>query len=333
MVEMETHANRLADDDRPLLTFLQLSYNQERFIREAVEGAFAQTYSPLEILLSDDGSSDRSFEIMSEMAASYRGPHKLVLNRNPGNLGKGPHISRAMEIAKGELILIADGDDISLDVRAERSYREWVRTGRTACSLFANGIMFDAREREIGKLIGGEIPSHARTVEEAVSRGGIGVAGCTHMFMRRCFDVFGPMTDRTNKEDMTIPFRSLLLGEVRYLDEPLIRYRVHGGNDSGEFGTRPTLSFRIREAEDREIVYFSWLKDTQTAFEKGLLTAERAERIRNGLLLLQYWANVEKRYLRSNPWNGLRLLFSSMSRAANMTQALKIMERRFRSRA
>ena len=48
---------------KPLLTFAVGAYNQERFIREAVESAFAQTYSPLEIVLSDDCSRDRTFEI------------------------------------------------------------------------------------------------------------------------------------------------------------------------------------------------------------------------------------------------------------------------------
>lgn len=57
------------DQDRPLVTFALIAYDQERFIREAVEGAFSQTYSPLEIILSDDCSSDRTFEIIKDVAA------------------------------------------------------------------------------------------------------------------------------------------------------------------------------------------------------------------------------------------------------------------------
>ena len=57
-----------ASADRPVLTFAVVSCNQEQFVREAVEAALAQTYSPLEIILSDDCSDDRSFEIMQEMA-------------------------------------------------------------------------------------------------------------------------------------------------------------------------------------------------------------------------------------------------------------------------
>jgi len=48
---------------KPLITFALFAYNQERFIREAVQGAFSQTYSPLEIIMSDDCSKDRTFDI------------------------------------------------------------------------------------------------------------------------------------------------------------------------------------------------------------------------------------------------------------------------------
>lgn len=51
--------------ERLLVTFMLIACNQERFIREAVEGAFGQTYTPLEVILSDDASADRNFEVMN----------------------------------------------------------------------------------------------------------------------------------------------------------------------------------------------------------------------------------------------------------------------------
>ena len=52
----------------PLVTFALFAYNQEAFIREAVASALSQTYEPLEIILSDDCSTDRTFAIMQELA-------------------------------------------------------------------------------------------------------------------------------------------------------------------------------------------------------------------------------------------------------------------------
>ena len=79
-------------EDRPLVTFAIFSHNQETYIREAVEGAFAQIYEPLEIILSDDCSTDRTFEIMKELASAYHGKHQVVLNKTADNLGTIDHI-------------------------------------------------------------------------------------------------------------------------------------------------------------------------------------------------------------------------------------------------
>ena len=53
------------------VTFALLCYNQEKFIREALRGAFRQDYQPLEILISDDHSTDASFDILREEVANY----------------------------------------------------------------------------------------------------------------------------------------------------------------------------------------------------------------------------------------------------------------------
>ena len=67
-------------------------------MRASIEAAFAQTWSPLEILLSDDCSPDGTFAVMQEMAAAYSGPHRVILNRNPKNLGITAHVDRIMEL-------------------------------------------------------------------------------------------------------------------------------------------------------------------------------------------------------------------------------------------
>ena len=104
-------------EGRPLVTFALFAYNQEKYIREAVEGAFAQTYDPLEIILSDDCSTDRTFEIMEEMALAYKGPHKILIRKSPVNRGLGLHILDVSELMNGHYVIVAGGDDISLPHR------------------------------------------------------------------------------------------------------------------------------------------------------------------------------------------------------------------------
>src|SRR5690606_9493062 len=90
--------------ERPLVTFALFAYNQENYIREAIEGAFAQTYEPLEIILSDDCSTDQTFEIMQEVVLGYNGPHKVCVRRNEVNLGLAGHINSILAQAEGEFI-------------------------------------------------------------------------------------------------------------------------------------------------------------------------------------------------------------------------------------
>lgn len=71
----------------PLVSYVLTAYNVEEFIEESVKCAFSQTYENLEIILSDDCSTDNTFNIMKKMADEYDGPHKIVLNRNEKNLG------------------------------------------------------------------------------------------------------------------------------------------------------------------------------------------------------------------------------------------------------
>jgi glycosyltransferase involved in cell wall biosynthesis len=207
-----------------------LAYNQEGYIGKAIDGAFSQTYSPLEILLSDDCSSDRTFEIMQERAAGYQGPHQVRVNRPEKNLGLGGHIDHLMEQARGEIIVVAAGDDISLPERSERVWQAHVDSDGRAMSLYSSMRVIDEHGQE-GEVITKPPGATATDIEAYLKAGG--VCGCSHAWHRRVFDVFGSMLPGTVYEDKVIPLRSVLLGEIRYIDEPLILYRQHSESITG----------------------------------------------------------------------------------------------------
>jgi cellulose synthase/poly-beta-1,6-N-acetylglucosamine synthase-like glycosyltransferase len=124
--------NDKVTNERPLVTFALFAYNQEQYIREAVEGAFSQTYEPLEIVLSDDCSTDRTFEIMQEMAAGYKGPHDVRVRQSEMNAGIIDHVISVARMSKGELLIVAAGDDISKENRSCEIVGCWLSEGSTA---------------------------------------------------------------------------------------------------------------------------------------------------------------------------------------------------------
>ncbi len=212
---------RFSDKKPPLVTFALFAYNQEQFIREAVEGALNQTYSPLEIIFSDDCSQDKTFEVIKEMAAKYEGPHKIVLNCNGRNLGIGGHINKVVEVSSGDLIVLAAGDDISLPERTTILTDHWLTSGKSSKSIYSDAIEIDEKSISVGKLM----KEFGSNYEKIVNDEEI-VLGCAHAVDREVFEVFGPLDPSIVKEDQVIPFRSSLLGNVVRIQEELVKYRV-----------------------------------------------------------------------------------------------------------
>lgn len=263
--------------NRPLVTFALVAYNQERFVREAVRGALAQTYSPLQVVISDDCSRDRTFEIIKEEVDGYDGPHQILLNRNERNLGSiTGHLNRIMELAEGELIVAAAADDISLPGRTEEVVRAWSSGG--VFSVYSNYYLVDengadyviAGERAVGRGATTENNelSPMETWQEMVRSGSTGVFGCAHAWDRAVFDVFGPLPNNALHEDIMIPFRSALLGKVAYVDKCLVKYRRHPTAtmmwlDSNSWDLQQKIEYEAKQARSYRLEYETWLRDLQ----------------------------------------------------------------------
>ena len=210
-------------EERPLVTFALFAYNQEKYIREAVEGAFSQTYEPLEIILSDDCSTDRTFEIMQNMAHDYLGPHKLSLNKNPRNLGIGGHINKIDAMAKGELILHAAGDDISLPQRAAIIASAWLSSGHPG-AIWSNASLIDENGKSLEKLHINESRRSQTLIGENNPRDAL---GATIGVSRKLIEKFGFFDSSIFTEDVVISYRALISDGIRYIDPPLVLYRKH----------------------------------------------------------------------------------------------------------
>jgi len=233
----------------PLITFALIAYNQENFIREAIEGAFAQTYLPLEIILSDDCSPDRTFEIMQQKAREYRGGHRLVLNRNPRNLGIGGHVNAVTRLATGQLIVAAAGDDISMPTRTEEIAHQYKLSGGTAKSLFSNAVVINEAGERLHLWYTSPPAQEQQTLEWMSLNTWSVLTGCTHAWSREVFDLMGPISEQIISEDRIVPFRSALLGKLCYIDKPLVHYRKHGGNASQDYGGQENWIFKHMHSE------------------------------------------------------------------------------------
>jgi glycosyltransferase involved in cell wall biosynthesis len=95
--------------NKPRVSIGMPMYNGERYIREAIESILKQTFTDLELIISDNASTDRSFEICREYA--NRDP-RVVLLRNPVNLGANPNYRLVAKAARGEFFKWQSANDL-----------------------------------------------------------------------------------------------------------------------------------------------------------------------------------------------------------------------------
>jgi glycosyltransferase involved in cell wall biosynthesis len=93
--------------EQPLFTIATISYNSEKWIRQAIESVLASSISDFEYLISDDCSSDQTWNIVSQ----YNDP-RIRSWKNEQNIGEYPNRNKILNEAKGKYILYVDGDDI-----------------------------------------------------------------------------------------------------------------------------------------------------------------------------------------------------------------------------
>lgn len=225
------------DDVKPLLSYVILSYNQEKYIEAAIDSALNQTYNPLEIIISDDCSTDNTFSVIKTAVSNYKGPHKIIVNQTDKNLGVSVHFYRAFSLCKGNLIIECGGDDISLPDRALKIYKAYAESGFKARAIYSDFYYLKGDNLTDGNYAKGITQASARDI----LKGKFGPMGCVSCYEREVFTRFEPPAN-TPIEDMVLGFRAALLGPVIIIPEKLVKYRreqgavgVKYGNINGSF--------------------------------------------------------------------------------------------------
>ena len=117
---VSTTSRAFAMSETPLVSVVVNFLDEERFLAEAVESVRAQTYPHWELLLCDDGSTDRSSEIARAFAGAYPERVRYLEAEGHANIGKSAIRNLGIEHSRGELIAFLDGDDIWLPHKLER---------------------------------------------------------------------------------------------------------------------------------------------------------------------------------------------------------------------
>jgi glycosyltransferase involved in cell wall biosynthesis len=312
-------------------TFLLLAYNQEAYAAEAVRAALAQEGDPITILVSDDASTDRTFEVIEAAVAGYVGPHRVELNRNPYNLGLAAHVNACMARIRTDYVIAAAADDVSLPKRARRIYETFTQT---------NALLIHSRFEEIdrdGKSVPGSFPDRAAfllrdtSALRAATKMGLYV-GATGAWHRSLFEKYGGL-DEGCYEDLILGFRAALERRVAFIDDSLVKYRVDVGITAIDRAPSTLANWRqdrLRTLSRNQSVFLQRLRDTSLSShpDRGRIASKLLRAIRLNSLRLQSHDQGSFAFLRKNLSNPFLALYVVRSEIHKRQKAARRVSRR-----
>ena len=101
----------------PKVSVLMCAYNSEKYVAEAIESILNQTFKDFEFIIINDGSTDKTAEIVAEYAKRDK---RIKFINNKQNAGLIAALNQGLEFCHGEYIARMDSDDISLPTRFEK---------------------------------------------------------------------------------------------------------------------------------------------------------------------------------------------------------------------
>lgn len=224
----------------PIVSVAMITFNQERFIEQAVESVLAQRVDfPIEVIVGDDFSTDRTRELLG--ALQSRHPQQLNVILRPANLGMTRNYFDVLSRCRGKYIALLEGDDYWTD--PEKLARQVA-----VMESHPNVDMCHHNANSLDESSGRLTPFHEKPLPAFLSGGsllkGNPAATCTVMY-RRKVTTFPEWLHRCPLGDWTSHLLHALDGKVAYLDRLMGVYRLHAGGIWSGQSQRRNLEGRI----------------------------------------------------------------------------------------
>lgn len=206
---------------KELISIIVPVYNVEKYILETIDSVKRQTYTNWELLLVEDGSKDKTVEVI-EQYLQETGEQRVKLIRLPQNVGAAGARNHGMELARGRYVAYLDADDLW---RPEKLEHEIAFMREKDCAFAFTGYEFaDENGVGLGKIV--HVPEQL-DYEEAL--GNTTIFTSTVMFDTAKIEKDMLMMPKVKSEDTALWWQILRQGYTAYgLDENLVNYRRAG---------------------------------------------------------------------------------------------------------
>ncbi|MFL6335479.1 MAG: glycosyltransferase family 2 protein [Pyrinomonadaceae bacterium] len=208
------------------------TYNGAAYLKEQLESFAAQTRAPDELVISDDHSTDDTLRLIEEFAATAGFPVRLSVNES--NLGTAKNFEKAISLCRGDVIMLSDQDDIWHSDKLESVER--IFEARPQLSLvFSDAELVDETLRLFDETLFDRLHFNGRKQRLVKSGRALDVqlrenlvCGCTVAFRANLKELVLPISaDGPLVHDGWIMLLVAAVGEIDFINRPLIKYRQH----------------------------------------------------------------------------------------------------------
>ena len=255
----------------PLVSVVMPVFNRENYVAEAIDSILAQTFSDFEFIIVDDGSQDRSPEIIREYE---RRDDRVRFLRQERNMGVSFARNRGIAAAGGEYIAFMDSDDVSLPTRLEQQFRFLQENPEIGAVGVPTKMVNHDMTTTLGSIRTG--PRQHAPIVLSVFSGAISLMSGNLMIRRQLLQAVGGFaTDMRHGEEADLFTRLLLQTRIRYanLSEILYVQRWHDSNTSSQSVpvaaiqknayTRRSLNMLWDEVTDETLMRFRRMRRKQ----------------------------------------------------------------------
>lgn len=229
----------------PPVSVAMTTYNGEKFLAQQLNSILAQTVPVAEIIVCDDGSSDKTLDILKE----YSKHLPLTFYSNKTKLGVAANFKKAVSLTSPKnYVALSDQDDIWLPEKIEKSLEELLKNddGFTPIMIYSDLVMIDEKENILNVSVNNELGHDKYKHCLATLLFGNFVLGCTITMNRRMRDFFSDIPDNIPlNHDAWITLIGFSFGKQYCLPGSPIKYRKHGNNASFNGGAIKNRAGRI----------------------------------------------------------------------------------------
>jgi len=241
---IDKSANRVASNESPLVSVLCPVYNAEKFIESTLLSIVKQDYENIEVVVSDDCSTDGTVSVISKMAEQF--PEKIIVNLNKSNLGITRNCNKALALCGGKYVSFFAGDDLMYPGKI--SAQVLAMESDSDCSLSYHPVDVLDGENDNCLLFTTEKDKQSyRSFVDVIARGGV-IGACSIMARLDAIPPYGFSASFPSVSDWLMHIEVALRGKIIKVDGVYAGYLRHSkGASRKTFETlgevRGTLTF------------------------------------------------------------------------------------------